>query len=356
MKPFRLESIGCTFALFFTLIQPATAQQILTLQNGDRFSGTLKEVSGGDWVFTLGGADVRIANSTIVGFTSTTPIGVRLADGAIAATTISAVPGGLQITVGGATRTVTPDQIEAVGAADDLEALEPVEIGFLSPFGKFWALDLGIGFSDKSGNSSSRGFSGTMDIERRTSRDRLTLGFGFLKESAEGASGVLEPTVNKFIGNLRLDVFAGARFFVFGGTRQERDTFQDIALRSTYEGGLGYQAVANDETALDFSVALGTRRENFISAGTTSSSVSTLATQLRNDFGFATLLFKADYSPKLSALEDFRFVSEASLNAPLIAGIGFRIGGLFEHSSRPQSGIEKNDLLITTLLSYTLGH
>lgn len=355
MKPLRQLTI-CSFALFVTLLQPATAQQVLTLQNGDRLSGTLKAISGTDWIFTLGGADVRISAASIVGFATTTPIGVRLADGTIDATTINAVPGGLQLTVGGATRTVTPDQIAAVGAADALEALVPIEIGFLSPFGKFWTLDLGFGFSDKSGNSSSRGVSGTIDIERRTRRDRLTLGFGFIKESTEGTSGSLEPTVNKYFGNLRLDVFAGAKFFVFGTTRQERDTFQDIALRSTYEGGLGYQVVDTDGTALDFSVALGTRREDFVSAGTTSSSVGTLATRLRNDFGFATLLVKADYSPKLSTLEDFRFVSEASINAPLIAGLGFRVGGLFEHSSRPQPGIEKNDLLLTTLLSYKLGY
>jgi putative salt-induced outer membrane protein YdiY len=347
--------IICAFALFTTLIQPVAAQQVLTLQNGDRLSGTLKEISGGDWIFTLGGADARIAATTIVGFSTTTPIGVRLVDGTIDATTISAVPGGLQLTVGGTTRTVTPDQIAAVGAAADLAALVPILIGFLSPFGKFWALDLGFGFSDKSGNSRSQGFTGSVDIERRTSRDRETINFGVIRESTEGTSGDLEATVSKYYGSLRLDVFAGPRVFVFGATRQERDTFQDIALRSTYEGGLGFQAVSKDNTDLSFSVALGARREDFISAGAETASVGTLGALLRNDFGPAAMLFRADYSPKLSTLEDYRFVSEASITAPLIAGVGFRIGGLFEHSSRPQPGIEKNDLLITTQLSYSLG-
>ncbi|MCZ6916721.1 MAG: DUF481 domain-containing protein [Gemmatimonadetes bacterium] len=355
MKPSPLKLATGTLAVLLSLTHAATTQQTIALQNGDRLSGTLKEISGDRWVFSFGGVALRIPNTTIVGFTSPDPIGVRLADGAIDATTIATVTGGLQLTIAGATRTVTPDQIAAVGAPDDLAALIPVQIGFLSPIGKFWALNLGFGYSDKSGNSSSRGLRGTIDIERRTSHDRLTLGLGIIRESTEGTSGELEPNVSKYIGLLRLDVFAGPRFFVFGATRQERDRFQDIALRSTYEGGLGYQVIDNDNTDLNVSVALGVRREDFLSLGAETSSIGTLGSQLRNDFGFAALLFRADYSPKLTALDDFRFVSEATITAPLIAGLGFRIGGLFEHSSRPQPGIRKDDLLITTLLSYSLG-
>ena len=54
-------------------------------------------------------------------------------------------------------------------------------------------------------------------------------------------------------------------------------------------------------------------------------------------------------------IEDFRLVSDVTLTAPLFLGIGFRIGVLDEYNSRPQSGIKRNDLLITTRLSYTIG-
>ena len=336
-------------------------QQTVTLRNGDRLTGLLERIDGDSWVFSYGGQSVTIPAARIVGFSSGDPIGVRLEDGTIAAVTIAPTPGGggggllLTPVTGAPPRTVTPGQIAAVGSAADLEALIPLHVGFFTPIAKFWVANLAFGFSDKSGNSRARGLSTTVDVERRTSRDRITLGLGLNRESSQTADGDFEATVSKYHGSLRLDVFFNRRFFVFGGTRQERDRFQDIALRSTYNVGLGYQAVAKDDTDLNFSFAGGVRRESFVSAGSETAGVATVASKLRHDFGPVFILWQLDFSPKLEDVEDFRLVSDVSLTAPLFLGIGFRIGVLDEYNSRPQLGIKKNDLLITTRLSYAIG-
>lgn len=334
---------------------PLHAQHTVTLRNGDRLSGTLKRIDGPTWVFAYGGEDVSLPVAEVTGLASSAPIGVRLDDGTIDAVTIAPTPGGLLLTSSTGTRTVTPSQLAAVGSATDLDALVPLQIGLFSPIARFWVANVAFGFSDKSGNSRARGLSTTMDIERRTTRDRVTFGFGLIRESSQSQSGSFATTVSKSYGTLRVDVFINRRFFVFGATRQERDRFQDIALRSTYNVGLGFQAVANRETDLNFSLAGGARRENFISAGAASAAVASIASKLRHDFGPAVLLWKLDFSPELENLEDFRFVSDANITAPLFVGIGFRVGVLNEHTSRPQPGIEKNDLLITTRLTYTIG-
>ena len=334
-------------------------QQTVTLRNGDRLTGLLERIDGDSWVFSYGGQSVTIPAARIVGFSSGDPIGVRLEDGTIAAVTIAPTPGGggllLTPDTGAPPRTVTPGQIAAVGSAADLEALMPLHVGFLTPMAKFWVANLAFGFSDKSGNSRARGLSATVDVERRTSKDRITLGLGLNRESSQTGDGDFEATVSKYHGSLRLDVFFNRRFFVFGGTRQERDRFQDIALRSTYNVGLGYQAVAKDDTDLNFSFAGGVRRESFVSAGSETAGVATVASKLRHDFGPVFILWQLDFSPKVEDVEDFRLVSDVTLTAPLFLGIGFRIGVLDEYNSRPQLGIEKNDLLITTRLSYTIG-
>jgi hypothetical protein len=118
---------------------------------------------------------------------------------------------------------------------------------------------------------------------------------------------------------------------------------------------LGFQAVAQDATDLDVSFAGGVRRENFISAGSETATVVSAASKLRHDFGPMVLLWQVDLSPKLEDLGDFRFVSDASITAPLFLGIGFRLSVLDEFSSKPQPGIKKNDLLVATRLSYTIG-
>jgi len=334
---------------------PLHAQHTVTLRNGDRLSGTLKRIDGPTWVFAYGGEDVSLPVAEVTGLASSAPIGVRLDDGTIDAVTIAPAPGGLLLTLSTGTRTVTPAQLAAVGSATDLDALVPLQIGLFSPIARFWVANLAFGFSDKSGNSRARGLSTTMDIERRTTRDRVTLGFGLIRESSQSQSGSFETTVSKSYGTLRLDVFVNSRFFLFGATRQERDRFQDIALRSTYNVGLGFQAIAKSETDLNFSVAGGVRHENFISAGVKTVTVASMASKIRHDFGPAVLLWQVDFSPQVKDLADYRFVSDASMTAPLFVGIGFRVGVLTEHTSRPQPGIEKNDLLITTRLTYTIG-
>ncbi len=311
--------------------------------------------AGGVWVFAYGGENVSLPVAQVAGLASSTPIGVRLDDGTINAVTIAPTPGGLLLTWTTGTRTVTPTQIAAIGSATDLEALVPLQIGLFSPIAKFWVANVAFGFSDKSGNSRARGLATTLDIERRTTKDRVTFGFGLIRESSQSPSGSFETTVSKSYGTLRMDVFVNSRIFVFGATRQERDRFQDIALRSTYNVGLGFQAVANRETDLNFSLAGGVRREDFISAGAESATVASVASKVRHDFGPAVFLWRLDFSPKLQDPKDFRFVSDVTITAPLFFGIGFRLGALNEHTSRPQPGIEKNDLLITTRLTYTIG-
>ncbi|MFB3111056.1 MAG: DUF481 domain-containing protein, partial [Gemmatimonadales bacterium] len=287
-------------------------QQTMTLRNGDRLTGLLERIDGDSWVFSYSGQSVTIPAARIVGFSSGDPIGVRLEDGTIAAVTIAGTPGGgrllLTPSTGAPPRTVTPGQIAAVGSAADLGALIPPHVGFFTPIAKFWVANLAFGFSDKSGNSRARGVSTTLDVERRTSRDRITLGLGLNRESSQIADGDFEATVSKYHGSLRLDVFFNRRFFVFGGTRQERDRFQDIALRSTYNVGLGYQAVAKDDTDLNFSFAGGVRRESFISAGSETAGVATVASKLRHDFGPAFILWQLNFSPKVEDVEDFRLV------------------------------------------------
>ena len=332
-----------------------SAQHTLRMTNGDRLTGVLVRIEDGQWIFAFNGQDVTIAADSVASFRSESPIGFRLTDGTIAAATVIAAPGGLALALPGGLRTISVSELEAVGDAADLAALAPRQIGFFTPLGSFWTANAAFGFSDKTGNSRARGLSATLDVERRTQKDRITVGFGVNREQSRSATDVFETTVSKFYGALRVDVFASARVFFFAATRQERDRFQDIALRSTYNAGIGYQVTADSDTDLNFSLAAGARREVFISAGSETATVAALGAKLRHDFGPAVLLWQLDFSPEIADPDDFRFLSDASITAPLFAGIGFRVGVLNEYASRPQPGIEKNDLLLTTRVSYTIG-
>lgn len=335
---------------------PLTAQQVLQLSNGDRLTGQLTAISGTNWTFHFSGADATIAATDVVGFTATAPIGVRLDDGTIGAATVQSTGGQLELTfANGTTRRVAPSALAAVGAPDALDALRPIHIGLFSPFTRFWGATGSLGFSDQSGNSRARGLSATLDVERKTSSDRLAVGGGLNRQSSQPPGGTFAETVEKYYGYLRADVYVNAVFFVFGETRQEHDKFQDIRLRSLYNAGLGTQLVSTKATDLRVSLSAGLRRESYYSNGSDHAAVGGASLGLNQQLGPALFAWRADWTPNLQDFADYRLRSDASVTAPVIAGLGFRVGFLDEYNNRPQPTIKKNDVLLTTTITYSIG-
>jgi putative salt-induced outer membrane protein YdiY len=338
------------------------AQDVLMLTNGDRLTGRLSAIAGGTWTFTHAGGDLKLAATEVASYASGGPIGVRLADGTIAAGRITVTDGAMRFTAAdGGARTIGPADMAAVGSPDDLAALRPVAIGFLSPFGRFWRATVGAGFAGKTGNSRSRGFNGDLKVERRTARDRLAFTVGGATEwagdPADPAAGLLK-VVEKYYGTARLDVFVSRAIFVFGGTQQEIDKFQGIDLRSNYGAGLGFQVVATDPTDLRFDVSGGLRMENFTPAAgdtTISVAIASAGSQLRQQLGPVVLDWSLRWTPAVEDVKDYRFLSDAGLSTKLFQGLGFRIGSRNEFNNNPPIGIEKHDWLLTLNLTYAIG-
>jgi putative salt-induced outer membrane protein YdiY len=346
-----------------TIPHAALAQDdVLVLRNGDRFTGTLVAVDGVTWTFRHAGGDLELAADQVAEFTSAGSIGVRLADGSIAAGRISTTGGVMRFTAAdGTVRTLAATDLAAIGSADDLAALEPVQIGFLSPFGRFWGARLGAGFASKSGNSRARGFNGDVNVERATARDRLALGAGAATQwSSDPANpdSALVKTVEKFYGAGRLDVFVSSAIFLFAGTQQEIDKFQGLDLRSNYGAGAGYQVIASDLTDLRFDLSAGLRVENFTPAAgdsTRSVPIASAGTRLRQTLGPMAFDWNLRWTPAVEDVEDYRLLSEAGLSTTIVKGLGFRIGSRNEYNNNPPTGIQKHDWLFTTNLTYTLG-
>lgn len=352
---FRAALVGA--AMCIGTRGPLYGQQTLELANGDRLSGRLLKIENATWVFRYGGADTKIAASRVAAFTARDTIGVRLSDGTIAAVTIVPADSGslLLRLADGSTRIASPQAIAAVGSATNLKALEPVRIGLFTPFRRFWRASGNLGFSDKSGNSRSRGISTGIEVARRSPKDRLRFSAGLVRESADNGNGDFEPTVSKSFATLRGDVFFSQRFFTFLEVRQERDVFQDIALRSTYNGGLGWQVLQTRVTDLSFAASGGVRYENYENNGSDVAAVATPSLNLRQKLGPATLEWDVALTSNIEELDDYQFRSHATLTATVYKGLGFRIGLLNEYNNTPRPGVKKHDMLLTTTLAYSIG-
>lgn len=356
MTLFRRMAPSIVALLVFGTVQQAGAQQTLMLDNGDRLTGTLTNIKDDSWTFNHAGGELKVPAASVTGFTAPDPIGIRLVDGAIMAVSIAMVGDRLQLQAqDGSTRTAVPGELAAVGDPADLEALVPVQVGYFSPLNRFWGATTSLGFSNKSGNSRSRGISASIELRRTSPKDRLTFKAGLNREEAGMDGGGLETTVEKYYGSLRADVFFGPKFFIFGVTGQERDTFQDIDLRSNYNAGFGYQVIANPATDLRVFASGGARVERFTSGGSNTTGVFGSGAGFRQALGPAVLDWSVDWAPSVDDIEDFRFLSQTSLTTTIYKGLGFRVAIRNEINNSPPAGIKKHDMLVETGLTYAVG-
>jgi putative salt-induced outer membrane protein len=354
-------------ALLLAAPSGAAAQQTLTLANGDQLSGTLTSIADGHWVFEYAGMDLSIAAADVASFTAPDPVGFRLADGTLLAATVATVAGGLRLQAAdGTTRTVAVADLAAAGNPSDLEALRPVHVKLLSPFFKFWRVTASLGLSFKGGNTNTRSGTAYLDMERATELDRLTLTAQLSQEhNRVDTDGDSEPdslvqTSGRYLAGLRYDIFPHPKLFVFGSTRQSRDRFKEIDLRSFYTAGVGYQFFQRDNLDLRSSLGAGIRYEKFyLQQGTVDSSrtvpTGSLDAGLRVALGLFDYDLRTVYSPALDDIEDFQVMTLTGLTATLVAGLGFRVQLLWEYDNTPTAGSEKNDTEFTTALTYSLG-
>ncbi|HEY6809462.1 MAG TPA: DUF481 domain-containing protein [Gemmatimonadales bacterium] len=348
----RLPVLTCVLSL---LGVSASAQQVFTLASGDRLSGQLRRIAGATWVIAYGGAEVAVPAAQVTGWIAPTVVGIRLADGRVFPATVDTAADSLLLRrADGSEERVAPAGLAAVGSALDLKALQPVIVGWFTPFHRFWAMTASVGLSLKTGNSRAHGLGGSFELERKSAHDRIDLGAGANREASQVPGGPYQTTLSKAYGFLQIDVYANPRLFASFGTRQEQDRFQDLQLRSLYTIGMGYQATARPATDLRFNLLAGYRREAYYSDGANTVPIVGAGWALKQTLAPAVITWRVDYTPQAGDFMNYQLVSNARVISGLYKNLGLAIGVLNEYNSRPQPGVRPNDLLATTTFTYVL--
>jgi putative salt-induced outer membrane protein YdiY len=348
------NSVALLLLLALSGVSPAVAQQTLMLTNGDRVTGKLDKIDGSVWVVKYLDGEIKVPAAQIQTFSTAVPLGVRLASGVIGV--LDTTSGRMEIrSVEGAVVVVGPAEVAAIGPANDPAALRVVRIGLYSPIRRFWVLVAGFGLSDLTGNSRARTTSANIEFERRTKKDRLNLQGAMHRESSQSPGGAFAQTVGKYFAAARTDITLSGALFVFGETRNERDRFQDLRLRSIYDGGLGLQVISNKNTDLRFSGGGGYRKEKYYTAPSTSSAIIVAGGIWKQRVGPMRFAWQVDWNPRADMIDDYHLRSDASLTAATFKGLGLRVAMLDEYSSRPVLGFKKHDRLLAAVLSYAVG-
>ncbi len=251
-RPWRAFPAAALLLLFvFTLPGSSLADEVI-LRNGDRITGVAVKLDGGKLTLQTPHAKdpIDIDWSSVKSFRQEKPCELHLKDGA-------RVKGTLETTEDGVLRIVTgsTEPIRLKGFAEIAQINVPP-----APPVKYNG-DVAAALSLASGNSDTTTATATGKFVARSARQRLTLLTSWKYSEDRGALSAKEGG-----GSIKYDFFISKKLYTWLNTRLEHNKFQDMNLRTTVGGGLGYQFFEDPLADLNFELGAAFFNEDYIAA------------------------------------------------------------------------------------------
>jgi len=360
------------FALivFLGLASAAFADQI-TLKNGDHLTGTVLKADGKTLVLhTEFAGDVTVQFAAITQITTDKPLHVALKNGQTVVGPIATSDGKLEVTpkTGAAVEMPAESVVAIRNDADELAYEKALHPGLLEG----WNGGANVGFSLTRGNSQTENLSLAFNAARATSTDKLSL----YTNAVYGTNQLATPstTANTEAGGIRYDRNINPRMFGFVAADFSSNGLQDLNLRSVGSLGIGYHAIKNDRTTLDFLAGGNFTDENYTetvdvaAVGTTPAysysaklihnyGALTLGEELTHKLGKSTLLAEKLYLfPNLTETSEYRGTFDLGLITKISKWLGWQNHFSDIYVSNPPEGTKQNDVVLTTGLNFTFTH
>jgi putative salt-induced outer membrane protein len=339
------------------LLSPLVLADQVTLKNGDRLSGTIVKYDGKNLVIKAEFAgQVTIPWDSVTGITSTDPLNVGLKGGQMLLGPLTtAADGKIQVaTQGAGTVSVTRDSIEVIRSKDEQAAYQAEIDHYRNPrLVDLWTGTLDLGYSESHGNANTQTFTLNTNADRATMRDKIAVYYTSIFSTSD-ASGKSLTTANAKRGGIAYNLNVRPRLFVFGSVDLESDQFQDLDLRFSPAGGLGYHIIKNDKTSLDGMFGVAANREFFSTGLNRTSAEILLGEELTHKFTSSTSVHeKLVFYPNASDGGTYRMNFDTSAVTILRKWLSWQLSVSDRYLSNPVAGRKKNDVLFTTGLRLT---
>lgn len=245
----------------------------------------------------------------------------------------------------------TESEKKAVTATESAPAPVTKALGFTEG----WDGAANLGFSFTSGNSKTSTFTAGVRAEKSSENDKWTA-YGNSLWNRNRVAGLNVTTSNAIWGGLRYDRNITKKVFAFGSYDFERDKPQLLKFRSVVGGGLGYHAIKNDQTELDFFGGAAWNKTWFTTGATRSSAEILVGNTLKHKIN-DRVKFQQGFTfyPNLTQTGEYRFIFDSTLSADLTKRMGWFVTIADRYNSLPLAGIEKNDFLFATGLKVAFG-
>jgi len=295
----------------------ATRGDEVFLKDGSRIVGAVQSVFEQKVVITTDFAgDLTSDMEKVAGIKTDEPVAVQLESGerAMGELNYDAATRQQQVTGELAGQQAVPlarvQRVWPAGAPDPAVAAAQAEAERQK--GK-WAVHMELGITGQTGNSEIVNVNGRGSLKRTTPQDRLTI-YAQGRLSRENGN----TTAREVLGGAKYEFDITDRLFAYGGFELENDEFENLDLRATVTGGLGYFIIREEKTELKFRAGLGLQHESFADGTNADEPIAELGIDFQHDvnewlrFTHNTTLF-----PVLDDIGEFRAVMENAAELPL---------------------------------------
>jgi putative salt-induced outer membrane protein YdiY len=339
---------------------PALADQV-SLRNGDRLTGTIVQSDGKTLVLhTEYAGDVTVKWDSVKGIESSEPLRVEMPNGKTAIGPVSTTDDTVKVATSSGEVAAPVGSVKGLSQQSAYEKMEKASLL------QGWKGGVNAGFSFTGGNSETKNLAIGFLAARQSLKSKLGMYANTVYATStttivsivppSTTASVTSTTANTEAGGIRYDHDLNPKTFAFIGADFFADALQDLNLRSVFGGGLGYHAIKNDNTTLDFLGGVNYTRESYSTLHRNLVAL-TLGEELMHKVGKSTVLNQNLYFfPDLNSLGNYRGTFNFASVTKISKWFGWQNSFADVYVTNPPIGKRQNDVILTTGLNVAFGH
>ena len=339
--------------LYLSLCFSAFADQV-AMNNGDRLSGTIVKSDDTSLVLKTDYAgEVKLDWSAVQGITSTQPLHLALKNGQTVAGPVTTKDGHFEIATSSGPVETTRADISAIrGEGEEATYQKSLHPGLLEE----WNGGANVAFALTRGNSQTKNLALAFTAVRETLHDKLGLYTTSVYATNDAPGAVPPTTANAIQAGARYDHDLTKLIFAFVTADFQTDALQGLNLRSVPGAGIGFHVIKNNYTTLDLLAGANYTRENYTTL-TRNFAAASFGEEFMHKLHSSTVITqKLDFFPDLSDTGQYRGTFDFGTVTKISKWLGWQNAFGDVYVTNPPLGKKKNDILLTTGLSFTFTH
>jgi len=328
---------------------PPAPTDVVTLKDGSVIYGEVVDMADGELhiktVFGVGDI-VKVKWATVAKLTVTHPIPFHLKEGTILNATAEEGEPGMLVLKAPPLNGSMSVPMDSVVSVNPLAQPSVVYVGAVT-----------AGLSSASGNSSFLNGSFLFDLTGRSDKLRLLINGRYVY-----AENNNQLSARNARGTIKLDFFLTKRFYWFASSYFEKDTFQDLNLRTALATGPGYQFIDRGDFESPYFKDMTLNAEFGVSYFNEDFKGMPDQSSLRGRWSLKfnwpmlddriTLYYFSEFFPSFQNSRDYYLTTDQGVRLRIVDGFVVNFQYTYRYNNNPPPGVKETDILYLITLGY----